>query len=97
MTINEQIDLFSDAEVVAGPGGAAVANILFAPKGAKVLTLSPTAAPCETFSSMSNAIGQEYWYCLGASYARSYPRWVWTTFDFEIAEKDIRFCFEHLL
>lgn len=97
MTIDEQIEVFSDAEVIAGPGGAAVANVLFAPKSAKVVTLSPMNALCETFSSVCNAIGQEYVYCAGASYPRSYMMWVWTTFDFEISDRDIRLCLDQVL
>ena len=97
MTLDEQIEMFADAEVIAGAGGAAFANALFAPKGAKLLVLSPSDCICETFSSIANAIGQEGWCCAGVSYARPYQAWVWTQFDFEIAPKDIDLCFEHVL
>jgi capsular polysaccharide biosynthesis protein len=97
MTVAQQIEIFSDVEVIAGPGGAALANIVFAPRTAKVLALAPASALCETFASVASIIGQEYWWCSGASFARPYPAWIWTTFDCEISMRDIAMCFENLL
>jgi Glycosyltransferase 61 len=97
LTIGAQIDLFADAEVIAGPGGAGMANALFAPAKAKILELSSASMLCETFGSITSSLGQEHWWCAGISYPRSFPAWVWTTFDYEISERDIDLCFERLL
>ncbi len=97
LSIRQQIELFSDADVIAGPGGSALTNILFGPKGARVLSLGSSDILCETFTSIATVIGQESWSVRGRSYARSYPDWVWTNFNYEIDEKDIDFCFERIL
>ena len=97
MSLSEQIDLFSGAEVIAGPGGAAFTNILFAPKEARMLTFAPTGVICETFTSIAHTIGQEAWCCAGVSYARPHPQWIWTTFDFEIKETDIDLALKQVL
>lgn len=97
MSLGEQIELFSGAEVIAGPGGAALTNILFAPKKARMLALAPTGVICETFTSIAHTIGQDAWYCAGVSYARPHPQWIWTTFDFEINDADIDLALEQML
>jgi glycosyl transferase family 61 len=97
LKIREQIDLFADAEVIAGPGGAGMANALFAPRKAKILELSSASMLCETFGSITSILGQEHWWCAGISYPRSFPAWLWTTFDYEISARDIDLCFERLL
>lgn len=97
MTIDQQIDLFSDAEVIAGPGGAALTNTLFAPRDAKVISLSATNVTCHTFTSISAALGQEFWILNGISYPRANPTWIWSPCDFEIAVRDIDLCFANVL
>ncbi|MDR6383861.1 glycosyltransferase family 61 protein [Paraburkholderia caribensis] len=97
MTLDQQIDLFSDVEIIAGPGGAALTNALFAPRNAKVISLSSTNVTCHTFTSISAALGQESWMLNGASYPRAHPRWIWSACDFEIAGQDIDLCFSQVL
>ena len=41
MTINEQINIFSSAEVVISPTGSALANIVFCKEGTKILEILP--------------------------------------------------------
>ncbi|CAE6870622.1 hypothetical protein R69746_08394 [Paraburkholderia aspalathi] len=97
MTIDQQIELFSDVEVIAGPGGAALTNTLFAPRDAKVISLSSTNVTCHTFTSISAALGQDAWMLNGISYAHPRPHWIGSVCDFEIAERDIDLCFKHIL
>jgi hypothetical protein len=97
MTIDQQIELFADVEVIAGPGGAALTNALFAPRDAKVISLSSTNVTCHTFTSISAALGQDAWMLNGISYAQPRPQWVSSVCDFEIAERDIDLCFKHVL
>lgn len=41
LNVLDQARLFSEAEIVAGPAGAAFANLVFAPVGARVLEIAP--------------------------------------------------------
>jgi capsular polysaccharide biosynthesis protein len=96
LTIDKQIVLFSDAEIVAGPGGAALTNLLFAPKDCAALVLAASAGAGETFSSLTSAIGQDYFVCLGKSYARPHRTWVQTNFDFVLNPNDVDLALEAL-
>lgn len=89
LSIDEQISLFSDAEVIAAPGGAALSNILFAPSQTKILALSADAILSETFTSLAAALGQTYVLCAGPSYAHPDRQWIWTRFDFLIPKRDL--------
>ncbi|NUR45402.1 MAG: DUF563 domain-containing protein [Sphingomonas sp.] len=96
LTIDEQIALFRDAEIIAGPGGAGLTNAVFAPPGAKILNLTSSDIACQTFTSIAAAVGQESWFCGGASMARSYPRWIWTNFDYFVDVRDVDICLESI-
>jgi capsular polysaccharide biosynthesis protein len=89
MTIQEQIDLFADAECVAGPGGAAFANLVFAPRGCRAIVLGSSSMICETFSSLCACVGQSYFSCIGKTYPRAHENWISSRFDFEVSEEDI--------
>ena len=41
LTVNKQIEVFSKAEIVIGPTGSALANIVFCKKGTKVVEIMP--------------------------------------------------------
>ena len=41
LSISEQIDLFSNAEIIISPSGSALANLVFCSKGTKVFEISP--------------------------------------------------------
>lgn len=97
LTISQQIELFSDVEIVAGPGGASFANMIFAPQGAKLLMLASADVLCETFTSMAASLKQPSWWCAGHSYPRPHVEWLRTNFDFAISPRDIEVCFESLL
>ena len=60
----EQIELFHDAEIVVGPHGAGLANLLYAPHGTPLVELFPTAEPLPYFGLLSAAMGGRYaWVC----------------------------------
>jgi capsular polysaccharide biosynthesis protein len=89
LSVDAQIELFADAEIVAGPGGAALTNLIFAPRGCRVLVLASSAAAGETFSSLASALGQDYFVCVGQSYARPLRTWLHTSFDFHLDPRDV--------
>lgn len=92
LSIREQIELFHDAEVVAGPAGAGLTNMVFAPAEAHLIHFGPLDIAGHTFTSIANAIGQRSCLCVGRSHARTYPRWIWTNFDFRIDPNDVELC-----
>jgi len=96
MTMDEQIELFSDAEVVAGPGGAALTNLVFAPRGCAALVLASNSDAGETFSSLTSSIGQDYFVCIGDGYPRPRSSWIHTNFDFSIDPNDVSLALEKI-
>ncbi|MBV9860263.1 MAG: DUF563 domain-containing protein [Alphaproteobacteria bacterium] len=98
MSIDEQIDLFADAEIIASQGGAALTNALFAPRDCKIVTLCASNALAHTFTSVASALGQEHWIVVGPSFgSRLIRHWIWSIFDFEILPRDLDLCFKHIL
>jgi hypothetical protein len=67
MTFRQQVDVLSRAGVVAGPHGAGMTNLLFAPRGTRVLELFPPEFVNPVFYSMANSLDQEYYYLTGFS------------------------------
>jgi hypothetical protein len=97
MTIDQQIEFFADVEVMAGPGGAAFTNLVFAPRGAKALFLTPPDVAAESFTSIASALGQTAIWCAGSSYPRPYPAWIWSIFDSEIDLNDLEIALQLVL
>ncbi len=97
LSIDQQIELFSDAEVIAGPVGAGLTNAVLAPVGARIIQLASTDVCGETYTSLASSIGQRSCWCLGRGFARSYPRWIWTNFDFFIDPRDVDLCLDRML
>ena len=65
LSLNEQIDLFSKASVIVGQTGAGLANMLFAPEGAKIIVLSGNPedpGPHSYFPNLARALGHEMHY-----------------------------------
>lgn len=60
----EQVRLFSEAEVVVGPHGGGMANVVFAPEDCRVLEFfQPSYVLLSTYKISAN-LGQPYWYLL---------------------------------
>jgi hypothetical protein len=57
LTAGAQIDLFRHAEMVVGPHGAALANLMFCPPGTQVLELSPDCEYRPFFNEMCGKLG----------------------------------------
>ncbi|MEC5388203.1 glycosyltransferase 61 family protein [Uliginosibacterium sp. H3] len=67
MSFVEQVELFSEASMIAGPGGAAFMNMVFAPPGAKLLLLTKDHPQINFhyFTNIARMIGQEMAYVCG--------------------------------
>lgn len=78
MSLAEQIETFSRAEVIAGPTGAGFANMVFAPRDATVIILYYAGVPHQYFSSLGSSIGQRVVYVFGepveGSHGMAYQR-----------------------
>jgi hypothetical protein len=67
LTFREQVDLLARAGAVAGPHGAGMTDLLFAPRGIRVLEIFPPEFVNPVFYSMANALDQEYHYFTGST------------------------------
>jgi hypothetical protein len=65
LSFPQQVKLFADAEVVGGPEGAGMSNLIFAPRGIRVLEMHPPRYVNPMFYSVANALEQEYFYLVG--------------------------------
>lgn len=67
MSFMEQVELFSQAEMIVGAGGAAMMNMVFAPAGAKVLmfTKNNPQVNFHYFTNIAQIIGQPIAYVVG--------------------------------
>lgn len=78
LTLDEQIALFSEASIIAGPTGAGMANMVFAPTQCRVLVLYYERAPYFYFSTLAATLQQNLMYLLGevdrGSNANAYQR-----------------------
>ncbi|MBA2113680.1 glycosyltransferase family 61 protein [Bremerella alba] len=63
MSVREQVELFQQADVIMGPHGAGLGNMVFAPPGTKVIELGTPYRPYDCFAELSAACGHSfYWY-----------------------------------
>lgn len=67
LSVQEQVELFSRARVIAGPTGAAIANLVFAPRGCRILVLAAINRhwPFHYWLNMASAAGHELQYLFG--------------------------------
>ncbi|KQY59913.1 hypothetical protein ASD11_10410 [Aeromicrobium sp. Root495] len=70
----EQIDVFSAAEIIVGPHGAALTNVLFAPAGVTVLELFTASYVNQCYWSITRCIpGARYEYLVDGDVSRYGP------------------------
>ncbi|HTD06785.1 glycosyltransferase family 61 protein, partial [Undibacterium sp.] len=67
LSVKQQIQLFSRAKVIAAPTGAAVANLVFAPRGCQILILAARTrhAAFHYWLNMAQAAGHHAQYLFG--------------------------------
>jgi hypothetical protein len=84
MSISEQIDYFSDVEILIAEGGASNSNILFCPSETRILLLAADRALYDSFSALNAVTGQEITYQLFPSHPMPSPYYIWTSYDFNV-------------
>ena len=65
LTFAEQVITFGNAEVIVGPHGAGLTNMVFAPPGATIVDLQTTQVD-HCFHNLALALGNRYWYSINA-------------------------------
>ena len=63
----QQVELFSQADAVAGPHGAGMTDLLFAPRGIPVLEMFPERYVIPEYCMLAHVLDQEYYYLTGIS------------------------------
>lgn len=73
LSVADQIATFRNAEIVVSPIGAAMANLMFTPRGCKVICLSAVydSASYYYFSNMMAALGHDLTYVIGPQASKS--------------------------
>ena len=59
-TIAEQIELYRDAKVLAGPHGSAFTNMVWAPTGARIVEMIPSTFDVEYHEHLSTSLGHHH-------------------------------------
>lgn len=67
LTFKQQVEVFSQAAIVVGSTGAAMANLLFCPSGTRIVIMISYFAETSYgyWQNMANAVGNEVTYALG--------------------------------
>lgn len=82
LSFRDQVATFAAAEMIVGPHGAGLANMLFAPDDVKIVELGYPQYPSTSFSSIASLLGQTYLRIDGEVAAMSSP--MQRTWDFRI-------------
>jgi hypothetical protein len=91
-------DAFADAEIIVGPHGAGLSNLVFSKPGAKVLDLMPSDFILPFFHAKAEAMGRDYSYILGRSEGVRPPDFFGPSpFNFWIDPSELRSALEELL
>ncbi len=73
LSLQEQVILFSEAEIVVASHGAGLTNLLFCQSGTKVLEIFEPSIVRQCYWSLSEALGHNYWYFLGKTMSDNVP------------------------
>ncbi|MEP7383232.1 MAG: glycosyltransferase 61 family protein, partial [Gemmatimonadota bacterium] len=87
LSVAERRDLFSDVAVVVAPVGAHVADLLFAPAGARTILFGQQSYVVPCYNALAAATGHSMRYVLGVEEPSRfvYPHW-----DYRINSGDLR-------
>lgn len=67
LSIEKQVELFSGAEIIIGPSGAALTNIMWAPKECSIISLNPNYGHEFFFWDISCILKQKFFFIFGDS------------------------------
>ena len=93
MSFKDKLNMFSEAEFIAGPYGAGLTNILFANKNVKIICIQPKAIACPWISNIAGILGQQC-YFLDAELSKYTPNRYWQN-SFKMDEEFLRKFLKH--
>lgn len=67
LTHAEQVDLFTDAQVIVGVSGAGITNHIFSPPGAHIIEIHPSTYTNRAYFFTTNILEQSYQFVIGVS------------------------------
>ena len=65
LSLEDQIELFNDAEIICGPGGSGMTNHIFAPMRTSLIEIQPNTYINRAHWFSSNMRGQNYLFVIG--------------------------------
>jgi capsular polysaccharide biosynthesis protein/Tfp pilus assembly protein PilF len=74
MTFDAQVRLAAEADVIVAETGAALTNLIFAPRTARIVVLGADRWDLTLFSQLAGALGQELVYVAGSPIRGSHPK-----------------------
>jgi capsular polysaccharide biosynthesis protein/Tfp pilus assembly protein PilF len=74
MSFDAQVRLAADADVIVAETGAALTNLIFAPRTARIVVLGADRWDLTLFSQLAGALGQELIYVAGSPIRGSHPK-----------------------
>jgi hypothetical protein len=89
MTLQQQIDLFSEAGLLVGPLGAGMQNAMWAPRGCRVLDLVNVRYFSGTYWTLAESLNQPYGLVTGISESGANPLQVGYTCDVALIRQAI--------
>ncbi|BCJ92364.1 hypothetical protein IZ6_30990 [Terrihabitans soli] len=91
MTLDEQIDIFSNASHIVGPTGAGFANMLFAPQGCQATVLVGDNANTNLYflNQIAHAFSIDLTYVVGSEVAGRFMPAVHNDYSVDISLLDL--------
>jgi hypothetical protein len=86
LSFQEQLDIFSSAEIIAGPTGSAFTNMIFSPSSTKIILFHTHTS--YLFSSIAHIIGQDLIYVTGVDVAGTHPKEYHWNFCVDVADAE---------
>ena len=80
LSFAEQVRLFADTDLIVAETGAALTNLIFAPRTARIVVLGADRWDLTLFSQLAGALGQELVYVAGSPIRGSHPKVYQSTF-----------------
>lgn len=97
MSFSDQVDFFSDVEVIVASAGAALANTVFCPEQTRVVILSAAFHFQENFPVLGSILRQRWWICMAGCITRPNPYIIWSVLDQTPALQDVTVAVEEAL
>jgi len=93
LTFAQQVKLMSETQVLCGPHGAGLTNMLFCPPGTDIIEIADLTFPNPNFYALASALGHRYWLLPGQGVGQKHPLVRDVSLDLSHLERSLR-CLE---